>query len=232
MAVPLTNTKFSDIWSEANGTYSTGILSLNTMSFFSYFAGPNGSNSQPDNNWGQGEASGANRIYGTSAKTTNISVGDFNNGGVGLQGLTYFYDNATFQVTLNITNNLISTPPPPFPIDNDVNVNVELYDSGFSYQYLAGGGMATAPGTFGPTAISSTDDPIIFRAYWIVTVSGAFPTFAGGTCNIDINGNNFVNGGAVPAGLTGASFDSLGFGTADVAAYGAYTGLTFDVTVN
>jgi hypothetical protein len=92
--------------------------------------------------------------------------------------------------------------------------------------------MAAAPGTFGPSAVSQTNDPIIFRAYWIVTVSGAFPSFAGGTCNIDINGNNFVNGGAVPAGPTGASFDSLGFGTADVAAYGAYTGLTFDVTVN
>jgi hypothetical protein len=195
------------------------------MSFFSYFTGPNGSNNQPDNNWGQGEGSGANRILGTSAKTTNIAVGDFD-------GLTYFYDNSTFQVTINITNNLVSTPPPPFPIDNDVNVNVELYDSSFSYQYLAGGGMAAAPGTFGPNAISQTDDPIIFRGYWIVTVGGAFPTFAGGTCNIDINGTNFVTGGTVPAGPTGASFDSTVYGTADVVAFGGYTGLYFDVTVN
>jgi hypothetical protein len=225
MAVPTTNVKFSDIWSEANGTYSTGILSLNTMSFFSYFAGPNGSNSQAANNWGQGEGSGANRILGTTAKTTNIQVGDFD-------GLTYFYDNSTFQVTINITNNLVSTPPPPFPIDNDVNVNVELYDSGFSYQYLAGGGLAAAPGTFGPNAISQTNDPIIFRGYWIVTVGGAFPSFAGGTCNIDINGTNFVTGGTVPAGPTGASFDSTVYGTADVAAFGGFTGLYFDVTVN
>ena len=226
MAVPTTNVKFSDIWSEANGAYSSGLLSLNTMSFFSYFTGPNGSNNQPDNNWGQGEGSGANRILGTSAKTTLIQVGDFD-------GLTYFYDNSTFQVTINITNNLVSTPPPPFPIDNDVNVNVELYDSSFSYQYLAGGGMAAAPGTFGPNAISQpTGDPIIFRGYWIVTVGGAFPSFAGGTCNIDINGTNFVTGGTVPAGPTGASFDSTVYGTADVAAFGGYTGLYFDVTVN
>jgi hypothetical protein len=195
------------------------------MSFFSYFTGPNGSNNQPDNNWGQGEGSGANRILGTSAKTTLIQVGDFD-------GLTYFYDNSTFQVTINITNNLVSVPPPPFPIDNDVNVNVELYDSSFSYQYLAGGGLAAAPGTFGPNAISQTNDPIIFRGYWIVTVGGAFPTFAGGTCNIDINGTNFVTGGTVPAGPTGASFDSTVYGTADVAAFGGYTGLYFDVTVN
>ena len=45
MAVPTTNVKFSDVWSEANGAYSSGQLSLLTMSFFSYFAGPNGSSS-------------------------------------------------------------------------------------------------------------------------------------------------------------------------------------------
>ena len=98
MTVPTSSVKFSDIWSEANGVYSSGLLSLNTMSFFSYFAGPNGSTSQTDNNWGQGEGSGANRIYGTSAKTTVIAVGDFD-------GLTYFYDNSTFQVTLEVINN-------------------------------------------------------------------------------------------------------------------------------
>ena len=227
MAVPTTDVKFSDIWSEANGTYSTGILSLNTMSFFSYFAGPNGSNSQADNNWGQGEGSGANRILGTTAKTTNIAVGDFD-------GLTYFYDNSTFQVTLNVTNNLTNPPPfPPPPVDNAVNVNVELWDSGFSYQYLAGGGMAMAPGTYGPTAVSQpTGDPIIFRGYWKVTVSGAFPSFAGGTANLSINGIAFFAGQGVAAGSGGTTFDSTTFGTADVASFGGFTGLYFDVTVN
>ena len=227
MAVPTTDVKFSDIWSEANGTYSTGILSLNTMSFFSYFAGPNGSNSQADNNWGQGEGSGANRILGTTAKTTNIAVGDFD-------GLTYFYDNSTFQVTLNVTNNLTNPPPfPPPPVDNAVNVNVELWDSGFSYQYLAGGGMAMAPGTYGPSAVSQpTGDPIIFRGYWKVTVTGANPSFAGGTCDISINGTSKVSGGSIPGGSGGATFDSSTYGTEDVASYGGFTGLYFDVTVN
>jgi len=227
MAVPTSNVKFSDIWSEANGAYSSGLLTLNSMSFFSYFAGPNGSNSVPDNNWGQGEASGANRIYGTSAKTTNIAVGDFD-------GLTYFYDNSTFQVTLEVVNNKVNPPPfPPPPVDNAVNVNVELWDSSFSYQYLSGGGMAMAPGTYGPTAVSQpTGDPIIFRGYWKVTVSGANPTFAGGTTNIVINGNAKVTGGIVPAGPGGATFDSTTYGTEDVAIYGGYTGLYFLVTVN
>jgi hypothetical protein len=227
MAVPTTNVKFSDVWSEANGAYSSGQLSLLTMSFFSYFAGPNGSSSQTDNNWGQGEASGANRIYNTSAKTTNIAVGDFD-------GLTYFYDNSTFQVTLNVTNNKTNPPPfPPPPVDNAVNVNIELWDSSFSYQYVIGGGMAMAPGTYGPTAVSQpTGDPIIFRGYWKVTVSGAFPSFAGGTVDLSINGTSFFTGQAVAAGSGGTTFTSTTFGTADVAAFGGFTGLYFDVTVN
>ena len=227
MAVPTSNVKFSDIYGEANGGYYSGLLSLNTMSFFSYFTGPNGSNNQPANNWGQGEGSGANRILGTTAKTTNIAVGDFD-------GLTYFYDNSTFQVTLNVTNNLTNPPPfPPPPVDNAVNVNVELWDSGFSYQYLAGGGMAMAPGTYGPSAVSQpTGDPIIFRGYWKVTVTGANPSFAGGTCNISINGTSKVSGGSIPGGSGGATFDSSTYGTEDVASYGGFTGLYFDVTVN
>jgi hypothetical protein len=225
MTLPTSNISFKNIWEEANGTYSSGIISLLTMSFFSYFAGPNGSSSQTTNNWGQGEGSGANRIYGTTAKTTGIQVGDFD-------GLTYYYDNSTFQVTLDVTNNKTNPAPPP-PVDNAVNVNVELYDSTFSYQYVQGGGMAMAPGTYGPSAVSQpTGDPIIFRGYWIVTISGANPTFAGGTCNIDINGTNYVTGGTLSAGPTPNTFNSTTYGTADVTSYSGYTGLYFTVTIN
>ena len=125
MAVPSTNVKFSDIYAEANGAYSSGIISLNTMSFFSYFAGPNGSNSQAANNYGQGEGSGANRILGTTAKTTNIQVGDFD-------GLTYFYDQSNFQVVLNATNNINPPPPPPPPINNNLSIVLTLFDSSFT----------------------------------------------------------------------------------------------------
>jgi len=226
MTLPTSNISMSAIWSEANSPYSSGQLSLLTMSFFSYFAGPNGSNSLTDNNWGVHEGSGANRIYGLAAKTSDYEIGDYS-------GLTYFYDNSTFQVTLNVTNNKTNPPPfPPPPVDNAVNVNIELWDSSFSYQYLSGGGMAMAPGTYGPSAVSMTSDPIIFRGYWKVTVSGAFPSFAGGTANININGNAHVAGGAIPAGPGGTTFDSTVYGTENVAAYGGYTGLYFDVTVN
>ena len=227
MTVPTSSIKFSDIWSEANGAYSSGLLSLNTMSFFSYFAGPNGSNSQTDNNWGMHEGSGANRIYGLAAKTSSYAIGDYS-------GLTYFYDNSTFQVTLAVTNNKTNPPPAPPapPVLNDVNVNVELWDSSFTYQYLSGGGMAAAPGTYGPSAVSMTSDPIIFRGYWKVTVTGANPSFAGGTVNLSVNGIAKFTGQGVAAGSGGTTFDSTTFGTADVAAFGGFTGLYFDVTVN
>jgi hypothetical protein len=227
MTVPSTNVKFSDIWSEANGAYSSGLLSLNTMSFFSYFAGPNGSTAAADNNWGQGEGSGANRIYGTTAKTTNIQVGDFD-------GLTYFYDNSTFQVTLNVTNNKTNpAPAPPAPpVINDVTVTVELYDSSITYQYIIGGGTAPAASTYGPSAVSTTSDPIIFRGYWKVIVAGFDPSFTAGTCNITINGIAKVTTGAVAAGTGGTTFDSATYGTQDVAGFGGFTGLYFDVTVN
>jgi len=226
MAVPTSNIALTDIYAESNGGYSSGEVSMLSQSFFSYFAGPNGSNSVAFNAWGEGEGSGANRIYGLSAKTTNYAFGDFS-------GKTYFYDNSTFQVTLAVTNNKTNPPPfPPPPVDNAVNVNVELWDSSFSYQYLSGGGMAQAPGTYGPSSVSQTNDPIIYRGYWKVTVGGAGPSFAGGSCNISINGTSKVSGGSIPSGPSGTTFTSTTYGTEDVASYGGFTGLYFEVTVN
>ena len=228
MAIPSTNIRLAnDIYGEANGGYSSGQVSLNDISFYSYFAGPNGTNSISYNAYGKGENSGLNRIYGTNAAANPDDMGDFS-------GVTYFYDNSTYQVTLSVTNNKTNPPPfPPPPVDNAVNVNVELWGEGFSYQYLAGGGMAMAPGTYGPIAVSQpTGDPIIFRGYWKVTVSGANPSFAGGTCNIVINGNTKLTGGSVAAGPGGTTFDSATYGTEDVASYGGYIGLYFAVTVN
>jgi hypothetical protein len=202
--------------------------SLNTLSFFSYFAGPSGGGGSIDYNcYGRGEGSGANRILGTNAVgSSNVDMDDF-------KGITYFYDNSTFQVTLQSTNNIAPLPNPPNPPgSNDVNVTVELYDSNLTLQYISGGGMvAENGGTFGPNAISQTNDPIIFRGYWKVTVAGAGPMFGGGSCDIVINGNTKVTGGTVAAGPGGSTFDSATYGTEDVVAYGGYTGLLFDITV-
>jgi hypothetical protein len=228
MAIPSTNIELAnDIYGEANGGYTSGQVSLNDISFYSYFAGPNGTSSISYNAYGKGENSGLNRIYGTNAVSNPDDMDDF-------KGITYFYDNSSFQVTVNVTNNKTNPPPAPPapPVDNAVNVTVELFDSSLSIQYITGGGMAMAPGSYGPSPISQTNDPIIFRGYWKVTVGGTGPLFAGGTCNIVINGNTKVTGGSIPSGPGGATFDSATYGTEDVVSYGGYIGLYFDVTVN
>jgi hypothetical protein len=222
MTVPATNVKFSDIWSEANGAYGSGILSLNTMSFFSYFAGPNGSNSQADNNWGQGEGSGANRIYDTTAKTTNIQVGDFD-------GLTYFYDQTNFKIVLNAVNNI---PAVVAPTNNDLSIVLNLFDSSFTYNYLGGSsGILGAGGGNYNADISHTITPIIFRAYWQVEVF-TDPNFGGGSVTIDINGKTIASSIALTAGPTPNVLDSNTYSTADVAFFGGMgaTGLYFDIT--
>lgn len=227
MAIPTSDISLTSIYEEANGVGSMGTdVSFTTLASSSYFDGPNGNNTISFNAWGQSNISGENRIYGLSAATNNYSFSSFS-------GKTYFYDNSTFQVTLNVLNNL---PPPNIPPDppdlNDINVNVELWDFGFNYQYIVGGGMATSNGgVYGPSAISATNDPIIFRGYWKVIISGASPMFGGGSCDIVINGTNKVTAGAVAGGPGGSTFDSGTYGTEDVAIFGGYTGLYFDVTV-
>jgi hypothetical protein len=228
MAIPTTNIALANnIYGEANGGYpGSVVVSLNDISFYSYFAGPNGSNSISYNAYGKGENSGLNRIYGTNAVGNPDDMDDF-------KGVTYFYDNSTYQVTLDVVNNLVSTPPPPFPVDNEIDVTVELYDDSITYMYLqANTGIVNAPGSTGALQASATNDPIIFRGYWKVIINGLSPTFAGGTCDISINGNAKVTGGAVAAGPGGTTFTSTGSGTEDVATYLGLTGLYFAVTVN
>ena len=215
MAVPTTNINFSDIYGEANGGYTSGMLSLNTMSFFSYFSGPNGSNNQPANNWGQGEASGANRIYGTTAKTTNIKVGDF-------LGLDYFYDDTVGRlVTVEGTYNGPSPLTPPDPPDcYDMQINFRMWDDSFTYTYNCNGGVAVSPGsTFQSTNISQNNvTPMINTYYWELTVDTT-PTYPGtpGGVTVDL----FINGGTYISGVTinnGSNvFNSSVYGTATIA---------------
>ena len=229
MAVPSTNIELAnDVYAEANGGYSSGQVELFDLGFQSYFNGPNGANTIGYNAWGRGVGSGANRIYGTTATSTNMNLNGF-------AGLTYFYDNSTFQVTLNVINNLISQlppTPPPFA-NNTIDVTLELYDSTLTYMYIQqGSGMVNAPGNTGNIIASSTSDPIIFRGYWVVKIGAGFPTFAGGSCDININGTSKVTGGTLPSGTGQTTFDSATYGTQDVATYLGFTGLYFEVIVN
>ena len=78
MAIPSTDIALAnDIYGEANGGYSSGQVSLNDISFYSYFAGPNGNSSISYNAYGRGEGSGANRIYGLNAVVNPDDMDDF-----------------------------------------------------------------------------------------------------------------------------------------------------------
>jgi hypothetical protein len=212
MTVPSTNVKFSDVWSEANGTYTSGSLSLSAMSYYSYFSGPNILNTVPDNNWGQGESSGADRILGTTPKTTNIRVNDF-------RGLTYFYDQSQFKILINVTNNA-STPN-----DDDVQVTVTLFDSTSTYAYVTGGQLASA-GNITSFDISLATTPIISIAYWLVTLETTM-AFTGSNVEISINTTQRVNE-FLPQGTT-SFFDSNTYGTEQLS---LGSGLTFDITIS
>jgi hypothetical protein len=223
MALPSTNIGVSDIFYQANpGASGVTDLSFLDIASVSYFSGPGGSNVEPYNYWGESENSGANRIYGTIARSggTDYPMGDF-------RGLTYFYDNSSFLVKVDLTNNLPpNAPPPPFPTDNDVNINATLYDSTFTYQYgVAGGSLVmTNGGTFVGT-ISQTTSPIIFRGYWKVEISPSAFLVSGALVDISINGSAKVTNGTINAGPTPTSFDSATYGTEDVA-YNATLGGT------
>jgi hypothetical protein len=229
MALPNTNLGISDMFYAANPALS-GITDLSLLDIASvgYFSGPNGSNVEPYNYWGQSENSGANRIFGLNFNSgSNYLMSDF-------LGLTYFYDNTNFLVKVDFANNLPANAPfPPPPTDNDVSINVTLFDSTFTYQYGVAGGsiVMTNGGTYNAT-ISQTISPIIFRGYWKVEISPSPNLVAGALVDITINGSAKVTNGTINAGPTPTSFDSATYGTEDVAFNGTLggTGLLIVVT--
>ena len=214
MALPSTNLGVSDIFYQANPSLSSITdLSFLDIASIAYFTGPGGSNVEPYNYWGQSQDSGANRIFGLSVNSgSNYLVGDF-------RGLTYFYDNSSFLVNVDFTNNLPANVPfPPPPTDNDVTITATLFDSTFTYQYGVSGGsvVMTNGGTYSAT-ISQTTSPIIFRGYWKVEISPSAQLVAGALVDITINGSAKVTNGTLNAGPTPTSFDSATYGTEDIA---------------
>ena len=232
MALPSTNIGVSDIFYQANPSQS-GITNLSFLDIaaVSYFEGPNGTNAKPYNYWGETGGigtGGSNRIYGTTARAgTNYPMSDF-------LGLTYFYDNSTFLVKVNFTNNLLPNAPfPPPGTNNDININATLYDSTYTYTYgVNGGGLVlTNGGTYNAT-ISQTTSPIIFRGYWQVDLSPTPQLQAGAKVDISINGVAKVTNGTINAGPGNTTFTGAVYGNEDVAYNGTLggTGLLIVVT--
>ena len=232
MAVPTSDISMTSIYFEANGGPPSSGSDTNAGNLFkrSYFEGPAGNSTISYNAWGEyGSTSGADRIYGLTAKNTNNAWSDFS-------GLTYYYDNSSYKVAARIRNPLQPPPfPPPPPFyDNNIAVEVWLYDSTTTYPYVASGAInanAMMGGYDQTFTLSTTIAPIIAIGYWEVRVT-TNEFFPGGakTIQIDINGTNDVNTSIAANGATTYSFST--YGSANVASTGqGYTGVYFDINL-
>jgi len=236
MAVPTSNIGISSIYSEANGGSPGSGSNIKVSDLFkkSYFEGPAplGNNTLSYRAWGQyGNTSGADRIYGLTAKNTNNSWSDFS-------GKTYYYDNSTYKVGLRIRNSLQAPPFPPIPptppTANDIAVEIWLYDSTGTYGYLASGAInapAQAGGFDQTTTQSTTSNPIIAIGYWAVriTTNQLYPP-GNKNVSISLNGTNYVSTTIAANGATTYNYST--YGTVNIASTGqGYTGVYFDVQV-
>jgi len=223
MTLPSTNISMQGIAAEAGGVFVTNIYASDLFKK-SYFEGPNGSYNITYNAWGQyGNTSGANVIYNVSSKNTDNAWTDFS-----LK--TYFYDNSTYLVGLQMDNTL---PPPGGGYNNDYTVYVELWDSSYTYTYVTTGAIPLAQGTTFPKAyISISTTPIISNGYWRITFVSDNLDTALPPVQADIN----INGSVQTVSLTNAPYSTDTFtGTKSVAYYSGFytgTGLQFDIIIH
>lgn len=223
MTLPSTNISMQGIAAEAGGVFITNIYASDLFKK-SYFEGPNGSYNISYNAWGQyGNSSGADVIYNVSSKNTDNAWTDFS-----LK--TYFYDNSTYLVGLQMDNTL---PFAVAPYSNDYDVYVELWDSSYTYTYVSTGRLTVPENTFiSKTYISSPNiTPIIANGYWRIT----FVSY-----NLDpglppVSADITINGGLQTVPLTNSPYSTDTFtGTEYVAYYSGFytgTGLQFDIVI-
>jgi hypothetical protein len=226
MTIPNTNISFSSIWGEANSGSPTDI-GLYGIGFYSYFSGPNGSSVVTDNNWGQGQFSGADIIYNLNATTTDFKVSDF-------ADLDYFYDQVNYQCILNVTNNLPTPPPPPSPPNtNDIqDVEIFLRDNTNTYPYINTGiGPVSFGGGNTTTDVSSITSPLINVGYWTLTITPS-ASFPASTADLTINGITIFTGVGVNAGPSQTTFDFTTYGAVNMGIItGGVIGFEFILTI-
>lgn len=231
MTVPSTNVTLGGIYSEPNGGTAANTKASEIMKL-TYFQGPGpiGSGAYSFRAWGQyGNTAGADRIYGLTGENVNNNFGEF-------RGLTYYYDNSSYKVSADITNNKQPPPGPPAPpYNNDVTVEINLYDSTNTYQYAQSGGINVAfSSSSNNNAVTSgsNQQPILAIGYWEVKVTNnnSFPP--GGSIDIKINGTSFANAGIPDSAQTTFRWSDVGATAAWIASTGqGYDGLYFEITV-
>ena len=191
MPTPSTNLGIGDIYSEANGGTPGSATKFGDLARSSYFEGPNGSNSIGYNAWGSyGNSSGANRIFQVAIDSTP-NFGLFKN-------LDYFYGaQPNYDVNLFVDNQFNISP------DEDCqNVDIQMYDSNYTYFYLtANSGVVPAGNQYGPAAFQGLQPsitPLIEVLYWQLTVDMDPFLFGAGVVDYYINGTLVFNGNLNP----------------------------------
>lgn len=224
MAIGTSNIGINAIYNEANvGAGTPANESAGDLFRYSYFEGPNGNNTISYKAWGQyGNTLGSNRIYPLTATSTNLNFGAYS-------GLMYYYDNSTYTGSVRVQNMKVAPPfPPPTPPSaNDFVVEVFIYDSTFTYQYMSQTGInANAqPGGYDQTFTLSSpgSTPLISQIYWTVNI-GTDQFYPGGaTVQILINGVSLVSTALTPLQPpSGNSFSSSTYGVGTVNGTGMY----------
>ena len=229
MALPTTNISLGDIYAEPNGATAANIKASEILKL-TYFEGPPFGSTIAFSAWGQyGNTAGADRIYGLTGSNDNNALGDF-------RGLAYYYDNSSYKVAARIINNKQNPPfPPPPPVyNNNIAIEINLYDSTTTDKYVISGSIPAGSQSDNTNNITSGvgNEPIIAIGYWevIVTINEAFP--AGGSIDVTINGTSYVSSGLSSNSQTTFRWNDTGATAAPVSSTGqGYDGLYFVVTV-
>jgi len=229
MALPTTNISLGDIYAEPNGATAANIKASEILKL-TYFEGPPFGSTIAFSAWGQyGNTAGADRIYGLTGSNNNNALGDF-------RGLAYYYDNSSYKVAARIINNKQNPPfPPPPPVyNNNIAIEINLYDSTTTDKYVISGSIPAGSQSDNTNNITSGvgNEPIIAIGYWevIVTINEAFP--AGGSIDVTINGTSYVSSGLSSNSQTTFRWNDTGATAAPVSSTGqGYDGLYFVVTV-
>ena len=228
MTLPSTNLSMQGIAAEAGGVFITNIYASDLFKK-SYFEGPNGSYNISYNAWGQyGNSSGANVIYQIASRNDNNNFGEFGT-------RTYFYDNSTYLIGVNVNN----TMPIPGGLDNnDVTIYLTLFDSTMSYSYafIPGGSGLFCAAQAGSSSqvISTTSTPIIGTGYWMLNIQ-TYQWSPQMYVDMSINGTSYMSNVAISAPNAYDSFDSTTYGTPYVGYYSGFytgTGLFFDILIH
>lgn len=191
MATPTSPIGISDIFFEANGATPSSPVSFSVLTSNTYFAGPNGANTQNFNSWGANQ--GDNGIF--SVANNGQATDRFSP----YRNVSYFYDQTQYQISFQVDNNL--TPNPP-STDTDMTVFITYMDSSLTYAYMNTNTGTPVQGgsTYGPAEGSIGSTPLIYGCNWKLEIIPDSTYVGGAVVDLTINGSTLITGGTINTG--------------------------------